>query len=317
MYTLGVDLGGTNIACGIVSADGKIIRKISKKTGGPERRYEDIIKDMAAGAREVCDQAGISLEEIESIGVGSPGTVLSGPGVVVYANNLKMANVPVKADLEGILGRTVYVNNDANCAAFGEAMVGLKGYSYAVMLTLGTGVGGGVIIENKIYEGCNGAGAELGHMSIVKDGEDCTCGRKGCFEAYCSATALIRQTRKAMIDNPMSVMWDLCGGDILAVNGRTAFDAMREGDRTGSQVVSRYIDYLADGVASLINIFQPQVFIIGGGISNEGETLLAPMRERCYPMCYGNKYTPVAKIYQAKLGNDAGIIGAAMLYKNA
>ena len=182
---------------------------------------------------------------------------------------------------------------------------------------LGTGVGGGIIIHGKVYSGSNFAGGELGHTVIVCNGADCTCGRKGCWEAYSSATALIRMTREAMAANANkkdSPIWEITGGSFDTVNGRTAFDAMRAGDPMGQAIVDKYISYLACGIANCINIFQPDILCIGGGISNEGETLLAPLRELVHKETYnytnGSKQTEICR---AQLGNDAGIIGAALL----
>lgn len=212
--------------------------------------------------------------------------------------------------------KPVYVENDANAAAYGELKAGAaKGLDSAIMITLGTGVGGGIIIDGKIYSGFNYKGAELGHVGMVYGGVPCTCGRIGCIEAYCSVSALIRMTRESMQLNAKSKMWELAQNSLDHVNGRTAFDAMRAGDEAASRVVDQYIDYIAYAVSGMINLFQPQAVVIGGGISKEGETLFGPVRARAYPQTFNHEEQNCARILQAKLGNDAGIIGAALLGK--
>jgi glucokinase len=254
------------------------------------------------------------MDEVSDIGIAAPGSVDPETGDVAYANNLPFLNSPVCSWMKEQLGKPCYIDNDANAAAYGELLAGAgKGASNFVMVTLGTGVGGGVIIDGKIYGGFNHAGAELGHMMIVRDGEQCTCGNKGCFEAYGSATALIRQTKEAMDKNPDSKMWEL--SKEKGVSGRTAFDAMRAGDEAGKKVVDEYIGYLACGLTNLVNIFQPEFIAIGGGICNEGETLLAPLREQVSKGDYNMVMPKKCAIRTAALGNDAGIIGAAGLYR--
>ena len=234
-----------------------------------------------------------------------------------FSGNLGMKNYPVAEKLEERLGRKVYIENDANAAAFGESIAGAaKGAKNAVCITLGTGVGGGIIIDGKIYSGSNYAGGELGHMVIVADGRPCTCGRNGCWEAYASATALIYQTQLKMLDNKTSSMWNIADGDLRNVNGKTAFDAYRMGDKAGSEVVDKYISYIACGVANVINIFQPDIICIGGGVSKEGDTLIAPLMSYVNKDRFGKNLAKQTEIVTAKLGNDAGIIGAANLYLN-
>ncbi len=312
MYRIGIDLGGTNIVAGVVNADYQIVATAKRKTAMP-RPAEEIMEDMAAVCREAVAAAGLTMEDIDGIGVGSPGACNSAEGIVEYANNLNFVGVPMRAFLEERLHKPVSVENDANAAAYGELVAGAaKGKSSCVCITLGTGVGGGVIIDGKIVAGHNFAGAELGHTVIVVDGEPCSCGRKGCWEAYASATALIRQTRRAMEAHPDSKMWAIAG-NLDQVNGRTAFDAMRQEDEAGAAVVDQYIRYIACGLTNMINIFQPEVLCVGGGICNEGDTLMKPLRT----YVEGERYSQYSKsqtmICAAQLGNDAGIIGAAYL----
>ena len=312
-YYVGIDLGGTNIAVGVVDEEYRIVGRASVKTNCP-RPAEEIADDMAKAAFMAVEDAGVSMDQVEWIGIGSPGTVDKEQGVVVYANNLDFHNVPVAKLIGERTGRKVYMDNDANAAAYGESIAGAaKGYKNVLAITLGTGVGGGIIIDGRIYGGFSNCGAELGHMGIVYDGRPCTCGRKGCIEAYASATGLINLTKEAMKDHPASIMWQMVDGDLNKVNGRVAFDAMRKGDETGAQVVDQYISYLAYGVSNFINMFQPEILVIGGGIGKEGENLLVPLREKVKKETYAKRPEDETQILSAKLGNDAGIIGAAFL----
>ncbi len=315
MYYIGIDLGGTNIAVGLVDEEGKIIHKDSVPTLN-EREYPEIIKDMAMLSLKVIEDSGVSLKDVKSIGIGSPGTPNSEEGILVYANNLKFRNVPMRAEMQKYVDLPVYLDNDANVAALAESVAGAcKGAKHSVTITLGTGVGTGVVIDGKVYSGFNNAAAEMGHMVIVVDGEQCTCGRKGCWEAYASATALIRQTKKAAVANPDSLINKLVDGDLSKINAKVPFDAARQGDRVGLQIVEEYIKYLAEGLANVINIFQPEIIAIGGGISKEGEYLLAPLRKLVSERIYTVEGVPQTRIVAAQLGNDAGIVGAAMLGK--
>lgn len=312
MYRIGIDLGGTNIVAGVVDDEYRIISTSKCKTNLP-RPSKDIVEDMAKTAREAAAKAELSMDDIAYVGVGSPGTCNADTGVVEYSNNLRFENLPLRDMLSSMLGKDVYIENDANAAALGEAVAGAaKGAKSCVCITLGTGVGSGIIIDGKIYGGFNFAGAELGHTVIVADGEPCTCGRNGCWEAYASATALIRQTRRAMEKNPDSVMWKVAG-TLDNVDGRTAFDAMRAGDKAGKQVVDAYIGYIACGLINVINIFQPEVLCIGGGICKEGDTLLTPLKEHIKRERYSKFSSHQTRLCVAELGNDAGIIGAACL----
>lgn len=312
MYRIGIDLGGTNIVAGVVNDQYQIVTTAKRKTAMP-RPAEAIMEDMVTVCREAVENAGLTMEDIAGVGVGSPGACNADTGVVEYANNLNFVNVPMRAFLEERLHKPVCVENDANAAAYGELVAGAaKGKNSCVCITLGTGVGGGVIIDGKIMAGHNFAGAELGHTVIVVDGEPCSCGRRGCWEAYASATALIRQTKRAMEAHRDSKMWEMTGG-LERVNGRTAFDAMRQGDAAGQAVVDGYIRYIASGITNMINIFQPEVLCVGGGICNEGETLMKPLREHIEKERYSQYSNKQTEICVAQLGNDAGIIGAAFL----
>ncbi len=313
MYRIGVDLGGTNIAVGLVNEDMKIKVKKSLPTGA-SRPAEEIVADIAALCRMVCDEAGIALSDVAGIGIATPGIANHDDGVVEYANNLPFHKFPIakllreKTDVE-----KVKIENDANAAAWGEAVAGAaKGTKNSVMITLGTGVGGGIIIDNKVYSGFNYAGGELGHIVIKVDGAPCSCGRKGCWEAYSSATALIRMT-KEKIEECRATGRTTIMADQPKVSGRTACDAMRAGDAAGKEVYDKYIRYLASGLATIINIFQPEVISLGGGVSNEGQSLIDSLLPIIRSEQYGGGVVPLTDLRIATLGNDAGIIGAAML----
>lgn len=313
MYKLGIDLGGTNIVAGVVDDNYNIVATSKVKTNLP-RPAEEVIDDMVKAANIAIESAGLKVSDIDSMGVGSPGAIDPVHGVVCYANNLGFNNVPMAKMLKERMGVDFYIENDANAAAYGEYIAGAgRGTNDFIAITLGTGVGGGVIIDGKIYSGANYAGAELGHTVIAMGGEMCSCGRQGCWEAYASATALIRQTKQAMIKYPKSVMWELCGGDINKVDGRTAFDAMRKGDVAGKMVVDKYVEYIAVGVSNNINIFQPDVLCIGGGISKEGDNLIKPIKAFLEGENYARNIEKNTEVKVAELGNDAGIIGAAYL----
>ena len=317
MYRIGIDLGGTNIAAGIVDKDLNLLYTASVPTGA-DREGALIMDDMAELCRKLCADHNIALSEIESIGIASPGIANHDTGVVEYANNLPFRKFPIAQMLRDRLGiERVRLENDANAAAWGEAVAGAaKGTTNSIMITLGTGVGGGIIIDNKVYSGFNYAGAELGHIVIEVNGAQCSCGRKGCWEAYSSATGLIRMTKekieeceKAGRPTLMKKMAEEKG----KVSGRTAFDAKRAGDEAASEVVDKYVLYLAEGLSNIVNIFQPEVVSLGGGVSNEGDYLLDLLMPRIRERVYGGNIVLATKICVAKLGNNAGIIGAAML----
>lgn len=317
MYRIGVDLGGTNIAAGLVNDDYVIVKKVSCPTGR-ERDGKEIVKDIARLCCELCRSADIETGSLKAIGIASPGIANHDSGVVEYANNLKFRKLPIAALLGEELGYdNVYLENDANAAAWGEAVAGAaKGSRNSVMITLGTGVGGGIIIDGKVYSGFNFAGAELGHIVIEHNGRQCSCGRRGCWEAYSSATALISLTAEKLDEcaahDRKTVMTDLVKAN-GKISGKTAFEAMRRGDAAGGEVVETYISYLACGITNVINIFQPEILSIGGGVSNEGKLLLDLLIDKVRSEQYGGGIVPMTDVRIAKLGNDAGIIGAALL----
>ena len=258
MYTVGIDLGGTNIAVGLVS-ENKIIKKATTPTLA-KRAPEEIVKDMARLCHQVIDEAGLEVKDITFCGICTPGIANNETGRVEYANNLPFSLFPIVEVLKRYIAfEKVYIANDANAAAKGEAEVGAAaGSKCSVMITLGTGVGGGIIIDKKIYSGFNNAGGELGHMVIVQGGRQCTCGRRGCWETYSSATGLVLTTKEKMLETKDTVMWDMCGGRIEKISSKTAFEAARAGDKVGQEAVNEYIKMLGCGLTNIINIFQPE-----------------------------------------------------------
>ena len=311
-YYIGIDLGGTNIKAGVVDEDFKIIAKATCKTNLP-RPAEDICRDMAEVAKQAVKEAGLTLDDIQSVGIGTPGTANSAEGIIEYSNNLGFKDFHVVELMKTFIDKPCFVENDANAAAYGEFVAGAaKGANNAVCITLGTGVGGGIIIDGKIYSGFNFAGAEIGHTVVDPNGPMCTCGRRGCFEVFSSATGLIRMTKEAMEEDKTSVMNEM-SEKMGKVSARTAFNAMREGDKAGKAVVDKYIKYLALGITNTINIFQPDILCIGGGVCNEGDPLLLPLKELVAKEVYTKNSAKNSEIVIAKLGNDAGIIGAAFL----
>ena len=303
-YYIGIDLGGTNIAGGLVDENGKILKKLSVPTE-VERGENAIIDNISDLCGKICDESNIKLSQVEKIGIGVPGTVDSENGMIMFACNLNFNKVSIKP-IEEKCGVSVKILNDADAAAYGEYVAsGSKADSF-ICITLGTGIGSGIIINGKIYNGFNGAGGEIGHTTLIKDGVQCSCGRKGCWEKYASATALVSQTKAAIKNNPESIM-----SKETVINGQTAFRAADKGDETALKVVEKYIEYVAEGLVNVINIFQPKKIVIGGGISREGEPFISRVREFVYKYDY-NKYLDKTEITAAELFNDAGIVGAAL-----
>lgn len=314
MYFIGIDLGGTAIKVGLTDENGNIIEKVSADTGA-KRENEEIFKDMANLSREVCEKAGVSFDEVESIGLATPGLVQG--SLIRFAGNLGFMDLDAGALLGEMTGKKVYVGNDANLAALGEALCGGgKDAKSIVMLTLGTGLGMGFVTGDAVYVGSNGGAGEFGHTIIERNGYPCTCGNKGCIECYTSATALVRMTVEAMEKDKASKMWELCEGDIAKVSAKTAWRARDVGDKSASEVVEMYTDYVSIAIANAVNVLQPETVLIGGGVSNEGENMFKILREKAGKMFFANRTTVVQpSVKKAELGNNAGMVGAAMFGK--
>lgn len=311
-YTIGIDLGGTTMTAGLVNEDYEIVGKITWATRLP-RPAEDLEKAMADLCREVAKQNGVDFSEVRYVGIGTPGSVNFTTGFVGYNTNFNYYDWNLGTDLEALLGCKVYVENDANAAAFGEYIAGgAKGYKDAVVITLGTGIGSGIILDGKILRGFNFAAGEMGHTVIVKDGRKCNCGRHGCWERYASARALSEDTKAAMREHRDTLMWDLVK-DIDHVNAKTSFDAMEKGDALAKQVVENWMEYVGCGIANVVNTFEPEVICIGGGVSNQGETLLGPVRAYVEKETHDITTGRIPEIRACVLRNDAGVIGAAAL----
>lgn len=311
MFAIGIDIGGMSIKAGLVDENGKIILQSRIKTEGSP---EQIIERMIIQIEELLSKSNMSIKQIKGIGIGCPGAVTSETGVVEFLPNLSWNKIPLSKMLKNKLDTTIRLSNDANVAALAEVIYGAaKKYNTCVMFTLGTGVGGGIVIDKKLFEGGRSFGAELGHTTLVLDGEPCNCGRSGCIESYISATALIKQTKAEMLKNKESLMWAFANGDIDKVDGRTAFECAKKGDKSAITVRDNYIRYLSESIINMLNIFRPDAFILGGGVSAQGKYLTDLVQNYCEKKNYGYLSAPRTEIITAELGNDAGIIGAAAL----
>ena len=317
MYYIGVDIGGTNLKAGLINEVGTLLvtekMKVAELSDPAKMAWT-----LYALVQKLCESGGIPVEKVASVGVGVPGTVEIHYGTIVYTCNLPWRNVPLRKLFHQLCPLPLYIENDANCAALAEYIVGAgRGTKRFITITLGTGVGGGIIHNGKISHGSNGMAGEVGHMVIEWNGEPCPCGRKGCWERYASANALKEMTRQAMEMHPDSILHQVIRENDGHVSGQSAFIAARRGCPVGQQVCDRYISYLATGITNLINIYQPDALAIGGGVSNEeDEQLLLPLRrlvEQESLPCAAEKRTRIVK---AELGNQAGLIGAALLGKN-
>ena len=309
---IGVDIGGMSVKAGVVAIDGRIIIKdrVPTDTSKGNEPFLASVKSLIVGLINEARKIGY---DIKGIGFGAPGVVNNEEGTIDYATNLKLYHVKVKEYLKD-LNIPIYISNDANVAALAEQRFGAaKGYHDVVMITLGTGVGSGIVINNKLFEGNLGKGAEIGHMVIVVDGVECNCGRKGCFERYASTSALIRETQSVMMNNKDSMMWDYCNHDINRVDGRTSFECAKAGDKAANEVIDTYIKYLGEGLLNVCNIFRPQAIILGGGVSAQKDYLKNKVQKYLEDHYYGYHETPRSEVLIAALTNDAGIIGAAIL----
>lgn len=313
MYRIGIDLGGTNIKVGIVDEHYKILKKDSVPTLA-KRSAEEIVFDIGSLVKRLIKKNGFDQNNILGVGVGCPGTIDSANGIVLYSNNLNWKDIFLVDRLKELLKYPIRVSNDANCAALGEVKAGVaKDLKNIVLLTLGTGVGSGIVLDGKIFEGGNPGGAELGHTTIINNGRMCTCGRNGCLEAYASATALIQRTKELLEKNKKSMILELCEGNLNCINGKIVFDAYAQGDEMAMQIIEEYISYLGDGIVNVVNVFRPDKILLSGGICNQGETLTNPLNAYVKKYCFGGEKARIPLISIASLGDRAGIIGAAAL----
>lgn len=316
MNFIGVDLGGTNIVAGLMDNKGNIIKSYSRQTLAT-RPIEMIFDDIIDMCIDLITEYKLDTSSLKSIGIGIPGEVNAKEGIINYSNNIPIENFNAKVYMKNLSNKInmdipFFFANDADCAALGELVAGSgKGYSDLIILTLGTGVGGGIIINNKIYSGFYAGGAELGHQTIVHNGELCTCGNRGCLEAYASATALIRDAKILAKINKDSLLNELSNNNIDNITAKTVFDAKDKNDKVATKLIEDYIEYLATGVSNLVNIFKPEIILLGGGISKQGDNLTIPLTEKVKEKSFGSGLK--TKIDCTALGNDAGLIGAGML----
>ena len=315
MLYIGIDVGGTTAKAGVVDEEGKILAKSVCKTG-KERAFEDIAADMAELCRRVVRESGHEMADIAAVGVGIPGEQDPRSGLVAFCNNLGWVNVPLMQRLREALGLGVYVDNDAYVAALAESAFGAsRDVKSSILVTLGTGVGGGIVENRRVRTGAHGVGGEIGHMVVVVDGEKCNCGHRGCWEKYASATAIIRMGRALMEEKPDCALARQLGGDAAQLNAKAVLDLAKAGDADCMGIFETYVKYLCVGLANLINIYDPDMIVLGGGVAYAGDFLLDAVRAALgdYVYCPALSW---ARVELARLGNDAGIIGAAMLGRN-
>ncbi|NLO85997.1 MAG: ROK family protein [Clostridiales bacterium] len=312
MVYIGIDLGGTGIKIGVVDEKGLILNQGETPTLAG-RPYEDIIGDMGKCMLDVMAKGGFTADDIAAIGIGIPGIADEATGNVIFCTNLGWTDVPLRSELQKYLNKPVFIDNDATVAGFAESICGVSAGSHSsVFMTLGTGVGGGIVIDGRPWSGFHGVGSEIGHIPMDIGGEPCTCGNYGCVERYCSATAIIRMGKQMMLQHPDSMMYDLCGGDVSKLNAKIVFDAAKENDDYAMKVFHKYVDYLCKGIYTIIAFLDPEMIVLGGGVSKAGSFLLDAVRERI-PRYLLFKTMPYSRIEIAQLGADAGMIGAAML----
>lgn len=311
MY-IGVDVGGTNIGVGIVNDEGEILHLLNEHTLA-QRPFEEVCKDIISFIYKVLEKGNINITQIKAIGLGLPGVVNSKEGIFEYAPHLNVSNFSISGMFEKEFNVKTYIENDAKCAAIAESKFGsTKEFSNSVTVTIGTGIGAGVIIDKKISRGFHNTAGEIGHMVINMEGEQCQCGRKGCWEQYASASALRRMAKLEAIHNPSSKINVLSGWNTEKISGRMVWLAADNGDPRAQQLVKDYIRYIAEGVTNIVNILDVEVIAIGGGVSRQGDKLTAPIKEyvKEHMICHGRE---PAQIRAAKFGREAGIIGAAVL----
>ena len=314
MYYIGIDIGGTNLKAGLVDETYHITA--TKKQPLQFTSMEQMGETLARMAIGLVEENNVPREQVASVGMGFPGPVDDKRGVVIKTVNIPIRFMPAAEIFHRYWDSVpVHLGNDADCAALGEFYhYENKNIESLILVTLGTGIGTGIILNGRIHTGINGCAGEGGHIVLVHGGEQCTCGRKGCWERYASANALIRQTMAAMDQCKDSIMWGMVGGDLSRVDGRTAFEAMHQGDATARTVIDQYLCYLGGGLSNFVNIFQPEVIALGGGVSQaRDEDLLLPLQSMVLEDCFGRAADRHTRLVKAKLGNDAGIIGAALL----
>ncbi len=314
MVYLGIDVGGTGIKVGVVDEKGTLLAQGETPTLAG-RPFAEIVRDMGACALSVLEKGGFTVADVVSVGVGVPGVANQKTGVVVFCANLNWHNEPLRVELQKYINKPIYIDNDATVAGFAESVYGLASGSHSsVFITLGTGVGGGIVIGGRPWSGFHGVGSEIGHMPMDIEGDPCNCGNDGCLERYCSATAVIRMGKQAALQHPESSLYNACGGNVDGMTAKMVFDCAKEGDDVAMKVFRRYVNYLCMALDSIIAFLDPEVIILGGGVSKAGNFLLDAVRARLKRYILF-KDLPYSRVEIARLGADAGMIGAAMLGK--
>ena len=312
MFRVGIDVGGTGIQVGVVNERHKIIAEGSIHTI-TDIPFEEQVRHIVDCVLSTVSAAGLTQDDIESVGVGIPGIASRKTGEIIKCTNMGWNHVPFRTVFTGMLDKPVMIENDANVAALAESMAGVSaGSSSSVFITIGTGIGSGIIIDGRIWNGAHGIGGELGHVILDLNGVPCTCGNHGCLERYCSATALIRMAREAVSVHPDSMLLSSVENDLSRIEAKTVFDCANEGDSVARTVLSHYISCLAQAIASVVNLLDPEIIVLGGGVSKAGHHLLDPL-VREFPKYVVFKDQPMPEIKLAVLGPEAGIIGASML----
>jgi len=312
MICIGIDVGGTSIKGAAVDEKGKLYERFVLPVD-PSCTQNELMSQLIDMTRNYINSHDFG-EKVCGIGLGIPGLIDSTNGIVTFSDNLRWEDLHVAELFEKELGIPTKISNDANAAALGETIFGAgkKYKNTVVMLTLGTGVGGGVVINGKIFDGNCGAGAELGHTSIVYNGVQCACGRRGCLEAYASANALTKQTIEAMEQDKKSLMWEIAK-EQDKITGIVAWEAEKKGDPTAKKVIDQYISYLGEGILDYCNIFRPECIVLSGGVAKQGTNLTDRLVAYCEKQEYGYPRAPKTEIKVAELGYDSGIIGAACI----
>ena len=321
LFAAGIDVGGTSIAIGLVDSSGNLLIKKSLETK-PQRSFEAIIQDIAGTVLLLLEQTGKKIEDISGTGFGVPSTIDPNTKKLIFANNLSWLNMDLAGEYTKYIPGQIYIENDAACAVLGEVKTDPQAGKNVLMITFGTGVGGGLIIDGKLFRGCDGFGIEPGHIVLVYGGRKCNCGNSGCVEAYCSVTALVEQTKEKMSEYPGSLMWDSCidsGGsyNINLADSRTVFSAAKKGDSAALELLDNFTAMAGQAIANLITVFRPEKVIIGGGLCNEGDYFITALYEAAKKSYFGSGLMPMPPFNKARLGNDAGIVGAAMLAMQA
>ncbi|MDO5022533.1 MAG: ROK family glucokinase [Eubacteriales bacterium] len=312
MKYIGIDVGGTHMAAGVVDEEGVILAKAETPTL-PGRPFEVMIEDMGAIANKALKQSGVSLDDVACIGVGIPGIADNEKGDVIFCTNLFWKDEPLRRELQKHINKPIWIENDATVAGFAENAIGVsRGCKSSVFLTIGTGLGGGIVIDGKPWTGAHGVASELGHLTMVIDGEPCTCGKDGCMERYCSATALIRMGKEMCIAHPDCDVNKRINGKLENLNAKIIIDSAKDGDSMSLMLFNRYTRYLALALNTIVSFLDPEMIVLGGGVSHAGEFLLNSIVEKI-PQYLMFKTMPFAEVHLATLGNDAGLIGSALL----